>query len=1733
MPAFRGPDGRVVYVPEAEADRYRTGGEYQEVGDVAAGAAQNRIAPTDNGVLGSVGATVSSALSGATLGASDWLLKGVLTKGQFEQLAQDRADNPWLSGAGQTVGMIAPALVSGGAVTPAGALGRVAAEGIEASRAVGGAAGVAGQLAVAGGEGALQNAGIYLSDVALGDRDLTAEGINGALGTGLLFGAAGIPVGYGIEAGTIAARRMFARYAQGGAQAASDAAAAWTEQAQRHLEGFDQAADLAKAKLAEAQAAREAAGLQRLRASAEMADARAFTPPQEFPGAPGTAGAAGPEASVGGAAQPGAVAPGAPPAVPVEPPEVAMARALRDRAKALGGAPITPDELAAVQPGLGTPEFQREYNIPGARPPAGNALDALAAETGIPAAGPATSVREHGLRAVPVTADEAGLSAALAEYQDARRAFAELHAQVDPDLDALLRGIDPVELQRPAVPIGEFGAPGARGIKGQETLARIAAGTGREEGMQAAELADVTGAGGPRALRAQGTPAPARSLGEVAAEQAPVPIEQPATAVGKRPAAAVRTGQSLLDSPIASSKPLSEGDNGARLVKLESGDEAVVKRAADEKAIDESVPAGTFYKREKAAYDVSKLLGIDNVPETVIRDVDGSPASVQRFVRAPEASGPLERAESEKMRVFDFITGNADRPDNYLKITKGGRTAPVLIDNGFSFPVGRVNGFVQVAKDIPDAVGLLPGTTKIIKDLDLEELARTLHANGIEPDAIRETLYRARYLQKNPTALALDGRVKANTAWSTDAWEAGQRIGHDEASRLDAVVDRLGGGRGAGADGGAAAGAPVRGRIEVHEIGRTEEMRATMPDGSTRDLDKGSAGTARNRDGTAVIKRPAAVEAPPPPTTGPARELKNEAEFRAMQSELRGKLTDEESKQALRYSREYYLDVNRHLRGNPKYANLAESEAKIIPALDSAIDKSITSEPLVTYRTVMWDPGEAGYGLKPGDEFVDPGYMSTSWRPDTKGKYGNVNFVITSPAGSRVAAIPSSADEGELLLPRGTRLRITERQETPGILGNRDRITLHATVEPAAAAPAAAGDDLLAALQGTGAKVNEGQSIGRIGAESPARAEYVANRAAKQKADAEHFRGKALEAREARAQAVAQGETPNPFHEPEPARMSGADLDQFFADLRAPKTRDAYVAQNIGRAMREEGSHAAALAKVEREWAERGGHPLDIKRLEMAHDAALERAATAAEPAERAAAAQEAQAIEKQMTQVGARPGAVEDVAALAPAVTRVEKAAAALTEALGDAAPAAAKEHAAAFRAAEDNASRKTTARIGQAADDAAGARAAAANRDPLAPPPRAAGDDLVLGPSQKQQRIAAAQKAQREAGAAYAKARVAEAEAKIGAKQAAGAAAEARAKLGPPPEVPGAAPGGHGIGARAVHAAHMVGYAAELGSDLGIPGIPRPHDIPVIGPLLSAYLKYRALRAAAGRFVGRIPVTGETRAAELAARTRDGVARAVDRSLGLIERNPSTVREALTVGTLKASDALGKRLIDDGGPDAKKGASISEQAAVRMREIAAAATNPALITAAVRAQGRALTDPDLIDALSTHLVNMFQYLNSVAPKGPPPNPFTGKQWTPSQAEAMRFGQQLAIAKDPQVAFQMLAAGTLTPAGADTLRNCYRLLFREGQQRVIQRAAELKAPVAYPELIRLGRLFDVPLHPSLEPENAAALAAAHTPAAKPAPTAQPGSPPTASIANPTNLSSLYDAGGARRAGRI
>jgi hypothetical protein len=185
---------------------------------------------------------------------------------------------------------------------------------------------------------------------------------------------------------------------------------------------------------------------------------------------------------------------------------------------------------------------------------------------------------------------------------------------------------------------------------------------------------------------------------------------------------------------------------------------------------------------------------------------------------------------------------------------------------------------------------------------------------------------------------------------------------------------------------------------------------------------------------TAVGKRPAVVAPSPAP-----REI-GEDQFRAMQRDLREKLTPDEIKQSLRFSREHYLDVNRALRGDRPPLD-PEAAAQITPALDAVMEKSAVDHPIITHRAIYFDQGTPQYELKPGDVLHDPGFGPTSWRSENIHRFGNVHLVIESPPGTRIAAIPSSASEGELTLARGTSMEITGREVHPD-----GKVTLRARV---------------------------------------------------------------------------------------------------------------------------------------------------------------------------------------------------------------------------------------------------------------------------------------------------------------------------------------------------------------------------------------------------------------------------------------------------------------------------------------------------------------------------------------------------------------------------------------------------------------------------------------------------------------------------------------------------------------
>jgi uncharacterized repeat protein (TIGR03843 family) len=101
-------------------------------------------------------------------------------------------------------------------------------------------------------------------------------------------------------------------------------------------------------------------------------------------------------------------------------------------------------------------------------------------------------------------------------------------------------------------------------------------------------------------------------------------------------------------------------------------------------------PDGQLYKREAAAYELSRLLGWPMVPPTVVRYGPEGVGSLQLYVRHdPEAHFFVQRDNAElipqlkRMCVFDVIANNADRKGGHCLLDEHGRIWG--IDHGLCF----------------------------------------------------------------------------------------------------------------------------------------------------------------------------------------------------------------------------------------------------------------------------------------------------------------------------------------------------------------------------------------------------------------------------------------------------------------------------------------------------------------------------------------------------------------------------------------------------------------------------------------------------------------------------------------------------------------------------------------------------------------------------------------------------------------------------------------------------------------------------------------------------------------------------------------------------------------------------------------------------------------------------------------------------------------------------------------
>lgn len=317
------------------------------------------------------------------------------------------------------------------------------------------------------------------------------------------------------------------------------------------------------------------------------------------------------------------------------------------------------------------------------------------------------------------------------------------------------------------------------------------------------------------------------------------------------------------------------------------------------------------------------------------------------------------------------------------------------------------------------------------------------------------------------------------------------------------------------------------------------------------------------------------------------------------------------------------------------------------------------------------------------------------------------------------------------------------------------------------------------------------------------------------------------------------------------------------------------------------------------------------------------------------------------------------------------------------------------------------------------------------------------------------------------------------------------------------GGTPAGAGRVSGAFQKAQDVGTAVEAMRALGV-DLPDPRNIPVIGPVLSMYLKARLLGKTFGRFGGKIADTAESTIAKKAAATKERVYSAVDSMLEAT--STKAARASAKIGGPAA--ALGHVLF--AGPDDDRSTPYTSEAPkgslgalylARSEEVIRAMA-PGAIEASVRARVKA-SDPTIVQAIVDAQTRKLQFLDSKMPRSnePPVPGQTRMPWVPSRAQIAQWSRYVEAAENPVGVIERAAGGGYVSLEAvETLRTVYPKLFAEAQTRILQRVQERPEAVPYHRRVQLSVMFDMPFDGSQTPEGAAFLQQSYQPAPPPAP---------------------------------
>lgn len=304
---------------------------------------------------------------------------------------------------------------------------------------------------------------------------------------------------------------------------------------------------------------------------------------------------------------------------------------------------------------------------------------------------------------------------------------------------------------------------------------------------------------------------------------------------------------------------------------------------------------------------------------------------------------------------------------------------------------------------------------------------------------------------------------------------------------------------------------------------------------------------------------------------------------------------------------------------------------------------------------------------------------------------------------------------------------------------------------------------------------------------------------------------------------------------------------------------------------------------------------------------------------------------------------------------------------------------------------------------------------------------------------------------------------------------------------------------------------YEALHGFGLPLPGL---HSIPIIGPILSTFLKAKILGKVLRGHGGSFAATAEGTIAAKAAQVQNRVNLSVQRML-----NTGAKVATDAVIPVSAAAALGYKLFDDGSKPAvpysssPKAGKLEDLYADRLDELSSA-MKPGAIEREIRARVNT-SDPSLLDMIVQGETKRLQYLYGLAPK--PNTPWPGQPpQSPSKQEMTDFGHVLAAYHDPAAVFEKVAdGGAARPAEIDCVKNCYSALYTAAVSKVVEMLSTGDKAPSYGQRMSVSMLTGIPMDRSMTADYATFLRPPVQPAA-------PAPAPVGKIRKPHTSAALH-----------